>query len=180
MSLLLTAGCCLSCAESDCLYGIKNLTVALQWVRRHVGDATIFCGRTMATSSRGVSYYSEGNTSEGNAGCRTTLLNVTTPKGHCTEGTSQALMRCCGEFGPALRPLLCDPAAAAICGCLPNLPAGHANLLQAPSSVPGAACATPALALSNTVLQWYVLQRYSLLCQAVSWLLAASTAAFKP
>ena len=46
----------------------------------------------MATSSRGVSYYSEGN-----FGCPATLLNVTIPRGHCTEGTSQAFMRFCGE-----------------------------------------------------------------------------------
>lgn len=122
----------------DRLYGIKNPTVALQWVRGHVGDATIFCGGTMATSSRGVSYYSEGNTSEGNAGCPTTLLNVTIPKGHCTEGTSQALMRCCGEFGPALRPLLCDPAAAATCG-LPSKFASRACHFVA-SSLIGAWC----------------------------------------
>lgn len=73
-------------------FGVKNPTDALQWVREHVGNATIFCGGTMATSSRGVSYYSEDK-----FGCPTTLLNVTIPRGHCTEGTSQAFMRFCGK-----------------------------------------------------------------------------------
>ena len=74
------------------LSGVKNPSEALQWVREQVGDATIFCGGTMATSSRGVSYYSQGE-----FGCPTTLLNITIPKGHCIEGTNQAFMRFCGE-----------------------------------------------------------------------------------
>ena len=66
------------------LFSVKNPSEALQWVREHVGEATIFCGGTMATSSRGVSYYSQAD-----CGCPTTLLNATIPKGHCTEGPAR-------------------------------------------------------------------------------------------
>ncbi len=123
------------------LAGVKNPTEALQWVREYVGDATIFCGGTMATSSRGVSYYSEGN-----FGCPTTLLNVTSPRGHCTEGTSQAFMRFCGGCSPAFWPLLCVIAAAA-CRVPPTSASRACRVLAKPCTctpvqVPGAACAS--------------------------------------
>ncbi len=77
------------------LVGVKDPTEALQFVRKYVGDATIFCGGTMATSSRGMSLYSKSNLR-----CPTTLLNVTIPEGRSTEDIYQAFMRFCGEFRP--------------------------------------------------------------------------------
>ena len=111
--LLMTTAAASSVQNLSCLFGIKNTSEALQWVRNHVGDATIFCGGTMATSPRGYC-------NAGKIGCPTTLLNFTIPKGRSTEAVNQAFMHFCGELSPA-----CAATPAATCRVLPHVSTGH-------------------------------------------------------
>lgn len=140
-------------------FGIKSPTEALQWVRNHVGDATIFCGGTMATSPRGISYCSMGRFC-----CPTTLLNITIPKGHSTEAISQAFMIFCGELRLAMQPHLLQAAE-----CPPELPLGHVVSQHNLMLVPAAASADPAL--KAPVLQGVLLRH------AVSRFFAVATTA---